>query len=819
MSTESPLPKWVSSPSERLPQVSEDFIPKLLQDYGYTVTLEEYVESGGQSEKLLMFQRIAEVNEITKEVFGFSQPAPHATPITHKLWTDYCKADGEIPNTVEDSLLQLFKNNQEISSTGKNVLRHAESVSGKSEDTGAPSYPGLTSPEETLEHLKRLFDFFRFDNQWNPDDPKYEVAVNLQTHADPNPMQTRTRKDGKEVLIRGTPPIGFVVTTDPEGEAITVQLAIGDNRTVQTIPSVTDTYFFTFSAGFDENGSIPILQESSPAKPGSRKSVIQDLSGKLVETVILSAKYRHGLIPVSNTEIGHVAVFAAVAARLFKGEKKVEGSLNTNGRLEINQLSDYTAPPKDQLKHFKGEYQVLTTLNSIKDTQDLADFNPNELLHTPTLIIGSELTDSTEVAQTMLKVQKIIDDQIAQSDESTKELWKDLLILAEGNSTSHRLKPIVDQTNFRRLIRLKLPVCENGDTLSIQEGRSVSDIWVNNRDLSGDNDVIAPAFLPKAPPRLLIGPKAAELRETEARLGIPTAEYNVATSEFFMKTLEHCGALETWNSLVEIKDEGEFVQAFQKIRSSLTSIPEELWQKMVTNLRRIIPNADNMLFVARSTNLLEDLIDSETSNKLAGALESFLGLKLDPDNKELSKAPGNPTNVASGILQVMASGFTEKLAKYIFNDLSPTKQQEFLANWKMPVIVSRQINSRISGTSTPCDPDTGNTDLTTLVVQSGLGGGVGGNDGPLLQVRLDAQTHKIVSATYQENARGNPVEIQEPINNIQNIFPDIKDIGELEAIANITRNIRKLSGHEDNEWAIEDTDGGLDSQVFFLQSR
>lgn len=798
-------------------------IPKLLKDQGLAVTLQEYIELGGCSEKILMFQALDIIGHVTEALYGFRQPTPHVTPLTHKLYQDYCQNNGTIPPQKSRALTKLFERKIAISTTRAFTLRHAEHhIGAVDQNTGADSFPGVTNPREGLVHTKRLLEYFRSTLNWPPDDPNREVSINVQTHADPPPMTIKKREDHRFDFESGSPPVGFTVTTSENGEKITVKVCYGDNRAAQEIPSITDRYEFTFVS--PRNGHKPLLSHPLLIKPGYREGIVLDRKGELVENILLPVDMQTGLIPLQHSEITHIATVAGVAAYLFGHDIKLEGSLNSQERLEVNQLSEFTPPAEDNLSKYSPRYFGLGEIYTPQDARKvMGQVNSNQINLPPTVSLKASIKDSTQMAETILAISQELQKKISEADSSHKELWLKFTLLGEGSGETHRAKPLIEQSGIPALMRPQIPSIQPGDTIILEPGRDPKTIWVRNEELSGSFEtdyVVAPEHCAVCPDISKVGPKVYNLREVISRLNIRTMPYAVATERFFLKTLQENGVLNIWSELDSIPTEKEFVESCTEIASSLTRIPLALWHSLATNIQRQVPDWANLEFATRSTNPMEDMMDKTTLTNLAGALETHLSLQLRPSVNTLEGTTDHPTNVAGGVLRVMASAFKPSLARFIYRlgERSQETKRKYLVNWKMPVMVSQLAYSIVSGTSDAKDLSGGSSDIITVIAQPGLAGGVDENGRPKLIAKMDFQTLKLVSPLQLQLSTG-----QDPIDvswqQLSNYFPPELTESMLLAIAKNTQLIKDFFNLGNNEWGIARNNTRDDPRLYFFQTR
>ncbi len=782
-------------------------IPEYLLKNQFAVPLEEYSQHGW-SEKAKMFIHIAEVTSQVEQEYRVQAPMPSVIPLTHKLWEKWLangqKFDKETNLALTDLINQI---------DGAVVVRHLDD-DGNNKNVGVHSYPGVPTAAEAIEKIETQYRHFANDAlRWQDKGHDVEVCVGIYPHADPPEFKT-TMTNGVETLSSGQPPIGIVVSTSQNGQIIQVDVGDGDNLGIQEIPGICDTHYFTFA---DLTGSgKKTLERSKSPEYGARETIVQDRNGELIQTIHLPTYLLNRPVSIDEANIIRTALVAAVAAKKYGYDVKVEASLNADGIAEINSLAHYEPPKKELLSSFESQYFALPVINSLEDVKSLAQMDANQIDLPPAIVLGSQLKNSGAIGNVLeLVVNTLKQKALEAGTETAKSYWRNALILASGTRQSHHLNPLLHLTEFKHYITEELPSPELGDILIPMAGRHPGTIWIRNNNLSGDGGfVTSPEHWPMTDDTDEIGNKAFNHREVVSRNKLPSPPYIVITRKGFLRILEYNGVKPEYDNLLNGNGHAPIEANFATISSSLKSIPPEIWDQATRILNRQINNCDECRLLARSNSTKEDIGGFK---QYAGAFETFNSLSLSPETSSVSVLTDKPSTLAEGILAVIASMFTPELARELAGMLTPERKQA-LVNWAMPVKIDKQIEAVVSGVSTAQDPDTGDTDVLTVTAQLGIGGVVDGvkANRPVLTAKADRQTMQITSLIV-DYADQESILLTSP-EQLKHHFPPELNIDWIIAIMNATNKVQRVSGKIEIEWAL-DHEPGQDPHLWINQAR
>ncbi len=766
-------------------------IPQYLLENRLVIPLDEYETQGGWSEKAKMFSRIATVAQSVKDKHEMTVPFPQVIPLTHHLWEEWNDNNQTFTPQTSQELTTFLT---ELLDRSPIVIRHLDD-DGQNKDVGVHSYPGVTTVEDALEKIQTQYRHYRTLG-WNEKGHEVDVAVGIYAHADPPTYQTINLENDILELSSGQPPIGFVVTTSQKGELVDVSLVIGDNLAGQEHSELCDIHHFSYTAPMlDGNFS---LERNREPHFGSREAIMIDRDGSIGASVQLPPNMLNRPIAVSETELIRAAIFAAEGAKQFGYNVKVEGSLNQYRRVEINSLAEYIPKEKVPLDKYELQYQVLATVHSLSDIDSLQHIDPNSITYPPTIILDKEIKTSLEIGRLLQRIQDILLEKISTSEGTSKSCWGKALILASGGGLSHFLDPFLRDMATTTYTADVIPPNLPGDILVFEPGRNPNEIWIRNRNLSGDGDlVVAPKYWAQSFPASKIGSKAAHHHEAITRNQLSSPEHLVLTDIAFMQILEANGVLQDYESLLTGNGNTPIKKIFTNIRDNLKFIPPELKEQVWQILKRLVPNYSNSFFMARSDTPMEDIGDIV---RYAGSFDSLADLKLELDGD---------SGLEYGILAVIKSLFTDELADYLLSIKDVTDRKKALTNWTMPVKIDAQVDAIVSGVAVALDASTRNQNYFTIQAQAGRGGVVDGEkEGrPILTVKAKRGTRHIISMTVKYLGQ-DPITLNSP-KEISDHFPPELTLPWIVAIMNSTDKVDKSTQLRGIEWAIDHPIGKL----------
>jgi hypothetical protein len=787
-------------------------IPDYLVDHNLALPITQANQISSWSAKVKMFNLITTANSEMRDSHQSSITYPQVTLLPHKLWEEWKKNGNQFEEQIKSELLHLFQAVIDLSPTRKIVIRHLEDSTDGS-NTGVRSYPGIDSPEAALKALTKQFHHFAKLGWDHKGDKDVEVATGIYAHADPLEYRV-SRKNGIQTLKSGQPPVGFVVTTRDSGSKINVEVVYGDNLAAQEVPGIADQYSFSVKSLVGD-GSGPVKLDRM--QMGQHTHIHLDRKGK-IQKVGLQPQYHGAPVNIDDAKVSHAAIFAAIAAGMMGTDIKVEGSLNSQEKLEINSLAEYSPKKELPLEVFAKEYQAVAIINTLEEAKKFirqySNHNQTPEL-APLIVLGDKIQNSTAVGAIADLLASFIKGKISNQPDS---IWTKTLLTATGTSQSHHLDSLSNlgaEVHFYNAHRL--PPIIPGDTIIPELNRHGNTIWLRNINISGDGDlVVTPQYWPKSFNKERIGIKAFHHYEDLVRPGHPTQPFTVITREGFLKILEHNSVMEIYQSIINNglqNDKDALERAFKTIRISLKSLPPEILKQLSTILPRLVHNCDECLFIARSNSILEDEKIMGEASRMAGSFDSipnlvFTSKKMGGKKKVRNTTP-QPTTLEEGVLEVIASMFTDQMAK-LLSSLKADVRKSALTRYAMPVEIDRQGSAIVSGVASAFDTDNNRSkEVITVSAQVGQGGVVDGVkiDRPIVILKADRQTRKLVSISLEILRQANGKRsTTTSINNIEELthygFPSQFNAEWIKAVMNTIDQVHKESGLKNIEWAI-----------------
>lgn len=611
-----------------------------------------------------MFVSIEEFEVPNSRIDGLRKLAKVGAPIASPAFVIPHESFLAYKENPEQTMAQLEKElkapaRQAMANSKKNsiALRRAYEVPGLANPPG-PHYLG-TNDKSITKHVRELFDFAIEEGY--DDVEGAQIVCFFYPFIDPEykPLEKVERND---VL-----PYGGHIIVDPDNL---------NNFQVLATPGNHETLMWYERRGKPVETYHLVVDPTNPERIMiSKKDVVQKdemhYTNEQGKNAIVGVPQTHQLQQVMyDSEIIEVAHHAVKLVQeygpqraefTFDGEKLFFNECIDMKR-EIQVAPDYST---------QGEIFVV---KSREDVERLASLTNQERQNLIVYAADVEAGHDTYI------------------DLAERFKDKHLTVLYAGTSrTAHLMRVFQDKGHFPFAIgRQDL---REGDMVSISSKNGFVDL--ENLTISRLPE-ITPLSLAYKMTREQVGGKAERLSYLQLK-GFNVPDGAVLSAKFFDQVLESNRADKLLEKL--ILEHAPIDELSQLMQNKIREIPDSLWKKVLSLLRRYDLFSRNRKIIARSSANVEDL----RGESYAGVFESYPFLIGEESIRE-------------GILNCIRSTFSSKVLANIGKE-----NLEELLRIKMAVLVQEMIDARISGTLFGKDTQSGSERIVTIEAKRGLG--------------------------------------------------------------------------------------------------